>query len=126
MEFAIIASLLFMLIFGLIGFGIAFMRIQTIRGAVREGGRAAATGASASQVQSVTFNASTGSIPNQSDIRVSPATGSSPVCTTNNIGQDASVSYDARDLPGGGVTVNLIFFQLTLTPTLTAQFRCEV
>jgi Flp pilus assembly protein TadG len=125
-EFALIASLLFMLIFGMIGFGVAFMRMQTIRGAVREGGRAAATGATGTQVQSVTYGAATGSIPNQGDIHVSPATGSNPVCTKDNIGQDVTVTYDAHSLPGGGIPVNLIFFNLTLTPTLTAQFRCEV
>ena len=44
-EFALIAPLLFMLVFGIIYFGIAFLRMQTLRSSVREGGRAAAVGA---------------------------------------------------------------------------------
>ena len=44
-EFALIAPLLFMLVFAIVYFGLAFMRMQTMRSAVREGGRAAAVGA---------------------------------------------------------------------------------
>jgi hypothetical protein len=38
-EFALVAPLLFMLVFGIIGFGLAFLQVQSIRTAVREGGR---------------------------------------------------------------------------------------
>src|SRR5688572_10830111 len=41
-EFALIMPLLVLFVFGIIGFGLAFMQMQTIRGALREGGRAAA------------------------------------------------------------------------------------
>ena len=43
-EFALIVPVLIVFVFGIIGFGLAFMQMQTIRGALREGGRAAATG----------------------------------------------------------------------------------
>ncbi len=43
-EFALIAPVLFMIIFAILGFGIAFMQLQTIRGAVREGARISAGG----------------------------------------------------------------------------------
>ena len=42
MEFALIAPLLFMIVFGILYFGVAFMKMQNLRSAVREGGRAAA------------------------------------------------------------------------------------
>jgi hypothetical protein len=48
-EFALIAPVLFMLIFAILGFGIAFMQLQTIRGAVREGARISAVGATVSK-----------------------------------------------------------------------------
>ena len=54
-EFAILAPLLFMLLFGIIGFGLAFLQVQSIRTAVREGGRYAATGASVSGTQHVRY-----------------------------------------------------------------------
>ncbi len=44
-EFALIAPLLFMIVFAILYFGVAFMKMQNLRSAVREGGRAAAVGA---------------------------------------------------------------------------------
>lgn len=41
-ELAIIAPVLFMLVFGIIVFGITFFRLQSMQAAVREGGRLAA------------------------------------------------------------------------------------
>ena len=73
MEFALIAPLLFMLIFGILYFGIAFMKMQNLRSAVREGGRAAAVGApTIGEVQSKVQDASIGSIPNAGDVGREP------------------------------------------------------
>ncbi|TMK55409.1 MAG: pilus assembly protein [Actinobacteria bacterium] len=60
-ELALIAPLLFMLVFGIIGFGLAFLQVQSIRTAVREGGRAAAVGASVSTRTCPTAGSSSGS-----------------------------------------------------------------
>lgn len=46
MEFAIIASALFMLVFGIIQFGIVYSKYEVFQGAAREGARVAATAAS--------------------------------------------------------------------------------
>ena len=62
-EFAILAPLLFMLVFAILGYGIGFMQLQTIRGAVREGARNSAVGATTSQVQQKVTDASTGMVP---------------------------------------------------------------
>ena len=45
MEFAIVASLLLMILFGIIQFGIAYNRVQGLNSAGREGARAASIGA---------------------------------------------------------------------------------
>jgi Flp pilus assembly protein TadG len=122
-EMALIAPLLFMLVFGIIGFGIAFLQVQSIRTAVREGGRAGATGASVSQIQQKTVDASSGSIPATpiTDVQVSGQ------CTVNNIGSDVTVSYDTSNLPNGGVVVRIpLLPNITMTPVITASFRCEV
>jgi len=129
-EFALICPLLILLIFGIIGFGIAFLQIQTMRGAVREGARYAATGGSVSDVQKHTVDSSTGSIANAQDVLVNPHPQTGPVCTSQNIGDDSTVSYDLHNIQNAdgrvGVEVQLIFFTLHLTPTVTANFRCEV
>lgn len=130
-EFALLAPLLFMLVFAIIGFGVAFMQMQTIRGALREGGRAAATGSSANEVRNHVVSSSTGTVScpggGSACVQVHPNTGDNPVCTAQNIGEDATVSYDASNLPDGGITVSVPFLPVFhLTPTLEANFRCEV
>ena len=123
-EMALIAPLLFMLVFGIIEFGIAFLQIQSMRTAVREGGRAAAVGYQVNDVRSKTVDASSGAIPPDqgSNIAVSPAQ-----CTPNNIGSDISVAFDTSNLPGGGVVVRIPFVpDIVMNPEISAAFRCEV
>lgn len=125
-EFALIMPLLVLFVFGIIGFGLAFMQMQTIRGALREGGRAAATGASATEVRNHAFDSALGAIDSAGNVEVNPNTGTRPVCTPQNIGDDATVSYDTTHLPGGGIPVTIPFLAIHLSPTLEANFRCEV
>jgi Flp pilus assembly protein TadG len=128
-EFAILAPLLFMLLFGIIGFGLAFLQVQSIRTAVREGGRAAATGQSVSAVQQRTISAATGYIPAspQSNVLVSQGSSTVPPCTPNNIGSNVTVSYNTQNLPGGGVIVHIpLFPDIVMRPNVAATFRCEV
>ena len=49
-EFALVASLLFLILFGIIQFGIAYNRVQGLNSAGREGARAASIGAPVGQV----------------------------------------------------------------------------
>ena len=123
-EMALIAPLLFMLVFGIIEFGIAFLQIQSMRTAVREGGRAAAVGYEVNDVRTKTVDASSGAIPpsQSSNIAVSPSR-----CTPNTIGADISVSFDTSNLPGGGVVVRIPFVpDIVMNPGVSAVFRCEV
>ena len=126
-EFVLVLPVLAIFIFGIIGFGLAFMQMQTIRGALREGGRAAATGASAAEVQSHAYASALGAIDSAGNVVVSPnPPNNKPVCNAQSIGADATVSYDTTHLPGGGIRVTIPFIPILLKPTLKANFRCEV
>ena len=126
-EFALVTPLLFMLLFGIIGFGIAFLRVQSIRTAVREGGRAAAVGASVSQIQQKTVDASSGAIPAGQNGNVAVSAPLGGFCNPNNIGQNVTVTYNTANLPDGGVIVRIpLFPDIVLNPVISAAFRCEV
>jgi Flp pilus assembly protein TadG len=123
-EFALLAPVLFVLVFGIIGFGVAFMQVQTARGAVREGARAAAVvdadgvGRSSTEVRAITVNASTGLITNGGQVSVT-------ACP--NGGGQAIVSYDtAQANNGSGIDVNIPFLPpISMDSTVTARFMCE-
>lgn len=126
-EFAILTPLLFLILFGILEFGLAFLNVQSIRTGVREGGRAAAVGAPVSTTQQKTVAASSGSIPTGHGSLVQVSSSMSGRCTANNIGDDVVVSYDTANLPGGGIIVDIpLVPRFTLTPVLSATFRCEV
>jgi Flp pilus assembly protein TadG len=123
-EFALLAPVFFVVVFGIIGFGIAFMQLQTARGAVREGARAAAVvdadgvGRTAAQVQAITVNASTGLITSGGQVAVT-------ACP--NGGGQAIVSYNTALANGGsGIDVNIPFLPpISMDSTVSARFMCE-
>ena len=125
-EFAIVVPLLFMLVFAVIQFGIAFMELQTIRGAVREGGRAAAVGGTVEDAQDKVVAAATGTIPES--LKDSIAVTSSCEKGMGQDGTDVAVSFPIGSLNGGtGIQVDIPFIPtITLSPVVTAHFRCEV
>jgi Flp pilus assembly protein TadG len=131
-EMALLAPLLFMLVFGIIEFGLAFLQVQSLRTAVREGGRQAAVGALVPDTQQATVDASSGAIPQslKSQVQVD-STLPGPLkgrCTPNNIGTDVTVTFDSQNLNGGdGIVVRIpLLPDIHMTPVITAQFRCEV
>ena len=98
-----IAPLLFMIVFAILGFGIAFMQLQSIRGAVREGARVSAVGATVSQVQQKVSEASTGIVPS-GQVTVTP-------CPGRNTNVDTTASFDTGQLNGGsGIVVTIPLF----------------
>lgn len=123
-EFALLAPVFFVVVFGIIGFGIAFMQLQTARGAVREGARAAAVvdangvGRTASQVQAITVTSSTGLITGGGQVSVTPCP---------NGGGQAVVSYNTAQANGGsGIDVNIPFLPpISMDSTVSARFMCE-
>jgi uncharacterized iron-regulated membrane protein len=126
-EMALLTPLLFLILFGILEFGVAFLNVQSIRTGVREGGRAAAVGAPVATTQEKTVAASSGSIPesDQGNVQVTSSMGGR--CTVNNIGEDVTVSYDTSHLPGGGIVIRIpLIPEMTLQPVLSATFRCEV
>jgi Flp pilus assembly protein TadG len=126
-EFALLAPLLFLILFGIIEFAIAFLHVQSIRTGVREGGRAAAVGAQVSTTQERTVDASVGSIPADDASLVQVQSSEAGRCTPQNIGSDVTVSYDTANLPGGGVVVQIpLIPDIVMNPVISASFRCEV
>jgi Flp pilus assembly protein TadG len=126
-EFALLAPLLFLILFGIIEFAVAFLHVQSIRTGVREGGRVAAVGAQVSTTQQRTVAASVGSIPNGDASRVQVQSSEGGRCTPQNIGSDVTVSYDTANLPGGGVIVRIpLIPNIVMKPVISASFRCEV
>jgi Flp pilus assembly protein TadG len=119
-EFALIAPVLFMIIFAILGFGIAFMQLQTIRGAVREGARISAVGATVAQVQQKVADASTEMVP--------PGQVAVTSCPGQNTTVDTTATFDTGQLNGGdGIVVTIpLLPDIHLRPVVSAQFRCEV
>ena len=69
-EFALIAGVLAMLIFGMLQFGVAFFQLQNLRAATREGARAGAVGATVGEIQAKTQANALGALPTPNGIEV--------------------------------------------------------
>ena len=123
-EFAIIAPLLFMLIFGMLQYGLAFFQVQNLRAAVREGARVAAVRGAPADVKAAIAAASTGSLSGTA----SDWAYSQPVtCTDATSGSPVTVTLTS--LPPavqGSFNISVPFLpKITLTPTISGSFRCE-
>ncbi len=122
-EFAIIAPLLFMLIFGMLQYGLAFFQVQNLRAAVREGARVAAVRGTPADVKAAIAAASAGSLSaTASDWAYSPVT-----CTDATSGSPVTVTLTS--LPPAvqaSFNINVPFLPpIKLTPTISGSFRCE-
>jgi hypothetical protein len=109
-----------MIIFAILGFGMAFMQLQTIRGAVREGARISAVGATVAQVQQKVADASTGIVPS-GQVTVT-------ACPGQNTTVDTTATFNTALMNGGqGIVITIpLLPDIHLTPIVSAQFRCEV
>jgi Flp pilus assembly protein TadG len=123
-EFALIVGLLAMLVFGMMEYGLAFMQVQTLRAATREGARVAAVRGTSSEISTAMTDASAGSLPGGfSGYSVSTTcdddtVGESVTVTINNGALSSSVQDSlAIDIP--------LLPSITLNPTLQGTFRCE-
>jgi Flp pilus assembly protein TadG len=126
-ELALLFPLVSLILFGIIEFGVAFLRVQSIRTGVREGARAAAVGSVVTTTQQKTVAASVGSIPSGQAGNVQVTSSQAGRCTAQNIGSDVTVSYDTANLPGGGILIRIpLISDMVLTPVISAKFRCEV
>lgn len=127
-ELALIAPLLFMLVFGIIEFGIFFSRYQILQGAAREGARLAAVRAETADVRSRVIEAGS---PWTSDldpsiiavsVQTEDGTPAGSECTDATAGGKAVVSWvhDFQD------AIVLPFVpDIDFTLDLQGVFRCE-
>lgn len=125
-EFAIVAALLFMLIFGIINFGLLWSQKNVYVGAAREGARYAAVKCGSScgptSVRDRTVAAAAGYPINSSGIVVDVEPYGSPDngCTPDTSGKQVKVSWTQP------MAVNLpLLPQVNLDVPIEAVFRCE-
>jgi Flp pilus assembly protein TadG len=126
-EFAMVAGLLFMLVFGLIEYGFAFFEMQTLRGATREGARVAAVGGTSGDIQTRMVNSSAGALSSPVNFTVTPGDGCDPAAPNS-----ADESVTVRLTPPYPSNVQQAFQidvpflpPITVDPTIEGSFRCE-
>ena len=125
-EFALIAPLLFMLIFGIINFGIAWSQKEVFVQAAREGARYAAVGCedgdcgtNGDEVRTRVSNALVGYqiTGGTAAISVSP----NSACASTNTSDTVEVGWSQQ------FSINIPFVPpITVTSPIEAVFRCEV
>jgi len=124
-EFAIVMTLLFIILFGIVQFGIAFSKVNVYTGAAREGARYAAvrcqpdssTGCTNALIAAKVTAAAVG-------YAIGPGSPTEDVaCSDSTIGQSVTVIW-SQDIP-----VNIPFVPglnpATYTRTVKGVFRCE-
>jgi Flp pilus assembly protein TadG len=127
-EFALVLIPLFLLVFGVIEFGITYSKYESYLGAAREGARYAsvqcekqATGGCAAGDISGRVASTAGSFP------VGPAAGPSGTaptaniaCSDSTVGQVVTVSWQQP------IKISIPFWKVTtINPTISGSFRCE-
>lgn len=125
-EFALIVGLLFVILFGIMEFGLAFFETQNLRSATREGARAAAIGGDSDEITKALVDGASGSLPaGYSGYSLSPNDG----CTTATKGDEVEIVLNINSLPSNvkaAFDVNIPFLpKITLTPQIKGSFRCE-
>jgi Flp pilus assembly protein TadG len=123
-EFALIVGLLAMLVFGMMEYGLAFMQVQTLRAATREGARVAAVRGTNSEISAAMTQASAGSLPGGfSGYSVSRT------CDDDSVGESVTVTINNGALSGSvqdSLAIDIpLLPSITLNPTLQGTFRCE-
>ena len=113
-EFAIILSVLVVILMAILEFGREYSRYQVFQGAAREGGRLAAVRATTDQViERVNFAAE------PYELSSTPAV-SPPQCTLDTKGQPVTVSWDQE------FHLDIAFWgDMTFSRQISAVFRCE-
>ena len=124
-EFALIVGLLAVLIFGLLEYGLAFWQVQNLRSAAREGARVAAVRGDATEVRSHMVASSAGSLSGSWTYTQNRTCDGSDA----NKGQEVTIQITNSSLSGpvqDAFRVSIPFLPIFLSPTLEANFRCEV
>jgi Flp pilus assembly protein TadG len=94
-EFALILSLLLVIVFGIIEFGRTYSEYQVFVGAAREGARTGAVGATDADITSAVDGASQGyTLSEPITITVNGASAEDPPCNQDTVGDTVEVSWD--------------------------------
>lgn len=124
-EFAIVASLLFVLLFGTVQMGMAFNRAQGLEAASREGARAASVGATYTEIASRVRAAESLFDPSDVEVTTLPASsGGTRPCAVAGQGNDVTVT--ARVAPQDRYAITIPGWgNKQITYTSSGTFRCE-
>ena len=124
-EFAIVSTVLFLVLFGIIQFGMAYNRSQGLEAASREGGRLAATGATYTEI--ATRVRASQSLFQSADVAVTttPASsGSGKPCVNAGIG--GLVTVTATVAPSAKYSIAIpLWGNRQINYTASGVFRCE-
>jgi TadE-like protein len=120
-EFAIVASLLVMLVFGIIEFGKTYSEYQVFLNAARQGARKGAVRAPTEEINKAVSDASVGYPRSEPPtITVEGASPGDPPCNDDTVGQDLKVSWNQV------FSINIPFLpDLSPTVNIRGVFRCE-
>ena len=135
-EFAIVVSLLFVILFGIMEFGLAFFELQNLRSAAREGARTAAVNGNRTEIRDSLVAGASGSLPSsygvgayQVKVNGSSTAADQPCDGDVTQGDEVRVTLPLGSLPSNVQStflVNIPFLpEITLTPTIEGSFRCE-
>jgi Flp pilus assembly protein TadG len=112
-EFAIISTVLFMIVFGIIEFGRTYSQYEVFQGAAREGARRAAVGASLSEVQQAVSQAA-------DPYTLSNTPAMDRTCTPSTVGEAVTVSWNQT------FQISIPFLPpANVNRTIKGVFRCE-
>ncbi|HZD18739.1 MAG TPA: TadE family protein [Actinomycetota bacterium] len=120
-EFAIIASLLFLIVFGIIEYGRIYSEYQVFQAAAREGARVAAVRGSMAEIEA-RVNEATGPYTKDQPVSVSVSDGGAgdPPCSSSTVGESVTVSWTQNFK----VLVGLLP-PLNRNIVIKGVFRCE-
>jgi Flp pilus assembly protein TadG len=124
-EFAIVSSVLFLILFGIIQFGMAFNRAQGLEAAAREGGRLAATDATYSQILDRVQTSQSLFVASDVSVTTTPASsGSQKPCAIAGIG--GLVTVNAVVAPSAKYSIAIpLWGNQQINYTASGSFRCE-
>jgi Flp pilus assembly protein TadG len=126
-EFAIVLSVLILLVFGIVQFGLAWHRVQGLQAAVREGARLASIGATYNEIQARVREAQSAFDPNHVAVSTQPgSTGTQRPCASAGLGNPVAVTASVNSATYQQYAVDIpLWGKYTPTYTATGVFRCE-
>ncbi|HEX9697623.1 MAG TPA: TadE/TadG family type IV pilus assembly protein [Actinomycetota bacterium] len=124
-EFAIVMTVLFMLLFGVVQFGIAYNRAQGLEAAAREGARSASIGSTYTQILARVREAQSMFTPADVGIVTTPATsGTQRPCQIAGVGGTVTVQAIVPENSAYAIAIPL-WGKRQIRYTALGVFRCE-